>query len=383
MLGGVITGGTTVASDTLYSQGGALAGIMSSATIEILGGTIMNCSSASDGGSIYSVGKTVLKDCRILGGAAQGNGGNICQNGGTLIMENCEIAYGTAYGSAGGGNIYTNKATVTDSGSTIRDGYAAGTTGSSGGGNLYYSGCRFQWHYEWWRDGKSNYQLFVTDNTGRHMTEGVSLEYGLSQYNWDFIGTLETSSYIRYSSNDAQKHYNKIKKYLDEVIPYVQSEFPLAKMYYQEGWSNQIGYDGNGYQVNSVADQEHDMSLYRSLSSLICPTYGLERVNLGEAWQEYRAVANASTTDGLEDTLCARLGKTVSGTPHEGDFAHDGDIAGGQLLNACVWYEILTGLDCRENDYSPVYTYGGKTYTLSDELVTALKEAAHKAVSQR
>lgn len=249
--------------------------------------------------------------------------------------------------------------------------------------NLYYSGCRFQWHYEWWRDGKSNYQLFVTDDTGRHMTEGVSLEYGLSQYNWDFIGTLETSSYIRYSSNDAQKHYDKIKKYLDAVIPYVQSEFPLAKMYYQEGWANQIGYDGNGYQINSVADQEHDMSLYRGLSSLICPTYGLERVNLGEAWQEYRAVANASAADGLEDTLCARLGKTVSGAPHEGDFAHDGDIGGGQLLNACVWYEILTGLDCRENDYSPTYSYGGKTFTLSEELVTALKEAAHKAVSKR
>lgn len=145
--------------------------------------------------------------------------------------------------------------------------------------------------------------------------------------------------------------------------------------------------DGNTF-VGDAPGAEDDVnySLYSYLQyvdGLICPTYGLERVNLGEAWQEYRAVANASSTDGLEDTLCARLGKTVSGTPHEGDFAHDGDVGGGQLLNACVWYEILTGLDCRDNDYSPTYTYGGKTFTLSDELVTALKEAAHKAVSQR
>ena len=34
--------------------------------------------------------------------------------------------------------------------------------------NVYYSGCKFEWHYTWWKQGKSNYEFYqVTDNTGR------------------------------------------------------------------------------------------------------------------------------------------------------------------------------------------------------------------------
>jgi hypothetical protein len=67
---------------------------------------------------------------------------------------------------------------------------------------------------------------------------------------------------------------------------------------------------------------------------------------------------------------------------HSGDGTHDGDIGGGQFLNACVWYEILTGKDCRENPYAPVYTYKGETFTLSEEMLTMLRDAAHKAVAE-
>ena len=80
---------------------------------------------------------------------------------------------------------------------------------------------------------------------------------------------------------------------------------------------------------------------------------------------------------GLPDTLTARLGY---GTNHEGDYYHDGDIGGGQLLTACVWFECLSGLSCLDSNYVPVYTYNKETFTLSDELVTAIRAAAHKAV---
>lgn len=167
MYGGMITGGSTVAIDAAgesqVAQGGAIAAIAASARVEILGGTIMNCSSASDGGSIYSIGDTVLKNCRILGGTAQGNGGNICQSGGSLTMDNCEIAYGSAYGATGGGNILIS-GNMTDNSSIIRDGFASGGSGN-GGGNIYFN--------------KGEHTLKNTTIRG-----GVSRKYGANIMNW-------------------------------------------------------------------------------------------------------------------------------------------------------------------------------------------------------
>ena len=33
--------------------------------------------------------------------------------------------------------------------------------------NVYYSGCQPYQHYNWWQEGKANYQLFTTDDNGR------------------------------------------------------------------------------------------------------------------------------------------------------------------------------------------------------------------------
>ena len=90
----------------------------------------------------------------------------------------------------------------------------------------------------------------------------------------------------------------------------------------------------------------------------------------GEAWALIRA-------EGY-DKLCARIGK---GTNHEGDYYHDGDIGGGQYLNACVWFETITGQSVIGNTYRPVYKYNGEEIPLNSELTyEKLQEAAHQAV---
>ena len=89
--------------------------------------------------------------------------------------------------------------------------------------------------------------------------------------------------------------------------------------------------------------------------------------------------------------LCARLGwedyaltlgYEEGEKPNSGDGYHDGDIGGAQLINAYTWYETLTGKDCRETTYRPVYNRDGVTYTLSEELVKIFQEAVHGVVSQ-
>ena len=61
---------------------------------------------------------------------------------------------------------------------------------------------------------------------------------------------------------------------------------------------------------------------------------------------------------------------------------HNGDIGGGQYLNACAWFEAITGKSCIGNTFRPVYEYAGQKHSLSEEMITVLQSAAHQAVDE-
>ena len=113
--------------------------------------------------------------------------------------------------------------------------------------------------------------------------------------------------------------------------------------------------------------------------------YDLKIVNSGAAWPIARE-ENAKLATSLipEGGLCARLGVRnettfpyFQGNTNAGDGYHDGDIGGGQFLNACVWYETITGQSCLENTYKPTKDNG--KYELSDDFADLLRRAAHAA----
>ena len=118
----------------------------------------------------------------------------------------------------------------------------------------------------------------------------------------------------------------------------------------------------------------------------------VQRVPVAGTWKNVRDYAGY-------DYLCARLNTTHDdGTPHAGDGSHDGDIGGGQFLNACVWFETMTGISCLDIDYIPEYKTSAvigdelmsllhvvKTengYTLDPEFAALLRQAAHDAVAE-
>ena len=234
--------------------------------------------------------------------------------------------------------------------------------------NVYYSGCRLDQHYNWWKNDEAMYQFFVTDGNGRQQYNNVSLEYCLAQGNWDVISLQTASTSVR-TDGGAQAHLEKTALYTDALIPYLQNEFPKAAFVWHQPWAYQIGYNRNGYAMTSLEQQDRDTAYMRDYTLLVCEKYGISRINTGEAWQIVRY--------GGYDNLCARLASNNG----EGDYYHDGDIGGGQYLNACVWFEHLTGQSCVGNTYAPVYTHSGKTYTLDADMIAMLQNAAHEAVS--
>ena len=234
--------------------------------------------------------------------------------------------------------------------------------------NVYYSGCPLENHYNWWKTGQANYEFYVMNESGRTAYKGYNLDSCLMFANWDAISLQESSARIR--GVGPEKHVENTRLWRAELWNHIKTQYPLSQYYWQQQWSYQVGYNRSGVQVTSAEQQIEMDADYRNFALAVCEEDDLIRVNVGEAWQ----IARDNPVVG--DVLCKRLSVNAG----EGDYYHDGDIGGGQYLNACVWYEVVTGQSCIGNTYRPVYTQGSQTFELDEAVVTALQEAAHQAV---
>lgn len=231
--------------------------------------------------------------------------------------------------------------------------------------NVYYSGCKLEMHYNWWKNGESNYTFFVTeDESGRKRTEGCNLEYCFKQANWDVISFQEgfgIKNAADLENIDAILASGKLHR--DTLVGRARELFPNAKLYWHQTWAYELGYTGSYGKMETKEQQEIAHNFVKEFSLRVCKEQNLKRVPTGEAWQLVRHDPL------INGTLCYRLSKNNG----LGDFYHDGDIGGGQYLNACVWFETLTGQSCIGNTWRP-------DYELSEEKIALLQQAAHQAV---
>ena len=104
----------------------------------------------------------------------------------------------------------------------------------------------------------------------------------------------------------------------------------------------------------------------------------VNRLPNGDAWYKVRTSEEYMATGTVyEDANGEKyVDKDLTGSDGSlyGDYSHAGNTGGGQYLNACVYYEAILGLDCRNNDWTPT------TYKLDEDLRKMLQEAAHAAV---
>lgn len=231
--------------------------------------------------------------------------------------------------------------------------------------NVYYSGCSLENHWKWWQNGEANYDFFVIDDNGKQELNQVDLKYCMEQYNWDVITLMENSKITRKTAG--KDAFADNQKYIEDLFGYFKEQYPQTEILWHHAWVYQVGYDQtdvNGFKVDTVEVQTGYAERRKEFAMCVCDTFGVGRVPGGDAWQIVR------TKYGY-DNLCARLGSNGG----KGDNSHDGDVGGGQYLNACVWLETLTGKSCIGNTWRP-------TYALDEELIGKLQQAAHEAVEQ-
>ena len=224
--------------------------------------------------------------------------------------------------------------------------------------NVYYSGCTISMHYKWWKEGQSNYKLITHDENGRTEIENANLEYCLQQANWDAI-SLQTGT-ADFMAKPAEQVLSETKTMRAELWEYIKTQFPLTKHYWHHSWSYQLGGEKFGVVYDDVSKQHNLDKNLAAIADQICIENEVLRIPTGPAWRIVR--------DGGYDNMCERIGVT-------GDYGHDGDVGGGQYLNACVWFETITGQSCIGNTWRP-------DYALSEDLITTFQQAAHDAVAE-
>lgn len=233
--------------------------------------------------------------------------------------------------------------------------------------NVYASGCSMKQHWTWLEKREANYEFFITNEEGQNKEKPCDLPHCLAAREWDVISLQSASTLYTGGKEDTLE---RGEPYAGNLYGYLRERFPNARYLWHHTWISQVGYRHVTDPNNVILDKEEQTRRAENaayFADYICETYQTDVVPSGPAWQLARSDAR------IGDTLTNRVN---SKGEDKTDCHHDGNIGGGRYLNACVWFEILTGMSCVGNTYVP-------PYDLSKEKLEALQQIAHEAVAHK
>jgi len=232
---------------------------------------------------------------------------------------------------------------------------------------VYYPGCSLQQHWNWTSDATPHYRLRHYLQTGGYVTDGyeaevdgvakimdaVDLEYCLAaEDHWDVIALQNHFKPTVVTSYD--NALAQTETYAANMYQYLRGKYPDARLVWFETWS----YSTQSKEVVTLEKQQAMQEIIHDVSVKVATDNGVDMIPCGGAW--YIARRDYDLGDMYRDTL------------------HDGYANGGQYMNACVWFECLTGQSCVGNTYRPT------EYTLDDtnSRIQTLQTIAHQAVAE-
>lgn len=245
--------------------------------------------------------------------------------------------------------------------------------------NVYADGCSLEQHWTWYQQDEGDILLYQTDSEGRRRIKDVrNLEDCLAKEEWDVI-SLQTNTkpigttfeeYVA-SEKDSEGYY------LQHMYEMLKEKFPNARYLWHRSWERDVYPEGSyPYSPQTRKQQIQAYNLTERYTTEVIrkefPQFDI--VPTGNAWELAR-----------RDGITGLCGSTWNGNPAKkpdyinGDYVHDGNIGGGNYLNACVWFEILFGKSCIGNSYLADYTLN--SYAGIADTKEALQQYAHRAVA--
>ncbi len=249
--------------------------------------------------------------------------------------------------------------------------------------NIYHSGASFEDHWTW-HVNKESPETFFINRPGQPQGrwDDVGLEECITYANWDYISFQQTNRY----AGATYQNNRSISEWLPKLFTHVYSYFPEADYYWHQSWAHSAGKDG--YKGASTVDKM--TKFFSDSAKNVCANWGFTNAPCGDAWVfvRYDPLFYAHSGDFANDnpTKCLHTRIQHSGTSKgmiiNSDLSHDGDIGGGQYLNACVWFETITKKSVVGNSFVPVYVHeeSDTSYTFTAEQIAKLQDAAHRAV---
>jgi len=244
--------------------------------------------------------------------------------------------------------------------------------------NLYYSGCTFERHWEWYVNNELNQDFYTVVDGEKTREKPVGLAHALAADEFDIVSFQQSNRYGTQSMRES------IKAHLPQLYDLVKTRFPNAKLFWQQNWAHEVD-QGSGKGETSLESQTARTAAFRTIAKEVCEEYGFTNIPLGDAWETIRhdpvfyEKGESEIPVRSMHTRIQHAGK-MKGEIVNGDLSHDGDVGGGQYLNACVWFEIVSHKSVLDNPYRPMYNYKGLDITLSEKKIEMLKNAAHNAV---
>jgi len=225
--------------------------------------------------------------------------------------------------------------------------------------NLYHAGCTVNAHWTWLQDDSPNYDLWFTTSMGRWVNVNVTTIDGAIHYydDWDII-TLQ-QHFAPERTVDYNTALNSCDPYVKNLYNYLKQEHPNAKLFWHQTWAYSTAHSS----IGTTAVQTNQYNQIKAVSDYLAQQNSVPQIPCGDAW------------------VLARANPAVTADPCLDDHYHDGDVTGGQYLNACVWFETLFGKSCVGNTWRPTQNWSPSNYNLSESLISALQTAAHEAVA--
>ena len=220
----------------------------------------------------------------------------------------------------------------------------------------YKGGTTLSQHWEWIQNDEPEYRLRCYANRHALNENGVTLEYCLDKTEWDAISIQEAFVPLGEQDYDEAAVMRETRKLAAKIYKYIRSRCPKATLLWHQTWALEVGEDRGHYYLSTADEQKRmDRTIHR---------VGKKVVEDNEAFLIPTGTAVRIARKNGSDDLS------------RGDGCHDGTESGGQYLNACVWFECITGESCVGNTWRP------EKYTLTEERIALLQNAAHQAVEE-
>ena len=238
--------------------------------------------------------------------------------------------------------------------------------------NFYYSGCSLEQHWNFYLNNSRETEFFITTDKdgkkGQHYTLIEALDYAKRKLgsDWDVISLQDTKYYTLVEGAEGGKAH--ALPYAEKLYDLIRQRHPDTMLYWHQFWAYELGWgidkEDPREHVDTPERQLAEHNAIKELAYTVAEAEGVNVIPSGDAW------VLAWKNPKIGQTLCYRL----RSNNNLGDKNHDGDIGGGQYLNACVWYEVLFAESCLGNTWRPLYD-------LSEEKIAILQQAAHDAVA--